>query len=77
MSKLKNLFFSALVFLLLLNAKSYSEVVDKIEVQGNERISLETIVVFGDIALGKNYEEPDINLLIKKLYETTFFKYLC
>ena len=30
-------------------------------------------MIFGDIALGKNYEIPDVNLLIKKLHETTFF----
>ena len=29
-----------------------SEIVNKIEVVGNERISVETIAVFGDIALG-------------------------
>ena len=55
------------------SVKSYSEVVDKVEIEGNERISLETIIVFGDIAIGKDYEASDINLLIKKLYETTFF----
>ena len=47
--------------------------VKKVEIKGNERISLETIVIFGDIAIDKDYESSDINLLIKKLYETTFF----
>ena len=44
-----------------------SEVINKIEVIGNERISLETIVVFGDISIGKDYDTSDVNLLIKKL----------
>ena len=53
---------------------SYSEVVKKIEVKGNERISLKTIIDFWRyFELGKNYEISDVNLLIKKLYETTFF----
>jgi outer membrane protein assembly factor BamA len=30
-------------------------------------------VVFGDIEIGANYEQKDISLLIKKLYETNFF----
>ena len=30
-------------------------------------------MIFGDITLGKNYQKSDINLLIKKLYETNFF----
>ena len=57
----------------LLSVKSYSEVVDKVDVQGNERISLETIIIFGDITIGKNYEKSDISQLIKKLYDTSFF----
>ena len=51
-----------------------AEVVKKIEITGNERISKETIVIFGDISLGADYQKKDINLLIKKLYETQFFE---
>ena len=43
------------------------------EVRQNKRISPETIIIFGDIAIGKNYEESDISLLIKKLYDTSYF----
>ena len=46
--------------------------VDKITIQGNKSISNETIKVFGDVKKG-DYSERDINLLIKKLYETGFF----
>ena len=69
----RKIFILTILFFAFLSVKSYSEVVDKIEIKGNERISTETIIIFGDIALGKNYEIPDVNLLIKKLYETTFF----
>ena len=30
-------------------------------------------MVFGDVSIGKNYERSDVNLLIKKLYESNFF----
>jgi len=73
MTFLKNIFLSTALFLFFFNNNSYSEVINKIDVTGNERISLETIVVFGDVALGKDYSTSDVNLLIKKLYETTFF----
>ena len=66
-------FILAILFFAFLSVKSYSEIVEKIEIKGNERISNETIIVFGDIAKGKNYEKSDVNSLIKKLYETTFF----
>ena len=59
--------------LFFFNTNSYSEVINKIDVIGNERISLETIVVFGDISIGKDYDVSDVNILIKKLYDTTFF----
>ena len=65
------LFFSA-----LFNLKLYAEVVKKIEIQGNERISSETIILFGDISTDKDYNSSDINNLIKKLYETSFFSNL-
>tara|TARA_Y100000590_G_scaffold70869_1_gene77656 strand:+ start:11082 stop:13325 length:2244 start_codon:yes stop_codon:yes gene_type:complete len=65
------------VFIILLflvfTPNSFSEVIKKVEVKGNQRISNETIVIFGDITLGKNYEASDVNQLIKKLYDTTFF----
>ena len=73
MKNFKKIFVSIVLLLSFLNANSYSEVVKKIEIIGNERISNETIAIFGDVAIGKNYEISDVNSLIKKLYETTFF----
>ena len=73
MLNFKKIFVSIVLCLTLFNTNSYSEIVEKIEIKGNERISEETIMIFGDIAVGKNYETSDVNMLIKKLYETTFF----
>ena len=73
MGNLRKIFFILTLLFLSFSFKANSEVVNKVDIIGNERISLETIVVFGDITIGKNYESSDINLLIKKLYETTFF----
>ena len=64
---------SIFLFIIFFTNNSFAEVVNKIEVNGNNRISKETIMVFGDIAIGKNYESSDVNLLIKKLYESDFF----
>ena len=73
MGNLKKILFALTLLFLSFSFKANSEVVNKVDIIGNERISLETIVVFGDIKIGDNYESLDINLLIKKLYETTFF----
>ena len=67
------IFFVFSLFFLSFSFKSSAEVVNKVEIQGNERITKETIIIYGDIKIGSDYETSDLNLLIKKLYETTFF----
>ena len=74
MSNFKKIFAAIILFFILSSVNSYSEIVNKIEVKGNDRISLETIVIFGDISIGEDYDRSDINLIIKKLYESTFFQ---
>ena len=51
-----------------------AEVVQRIEVKGNDRFSKETIVVYGEITLEKNYSALDLNKVLKNLYETNFFE---
>jgi len=69
----KKIYISVILFITIIFTTAYAEVVKDIKVKGNKRISLETILVFGDISIGKNYETEDVNTLIKKLYNTTFF----
>ena len=73
MKNYKKIFAFTIVFFSLFFTTSYSEIVKTIEIKGNERISDETVLIFGDVALGKNYEISDVNSLIQKLYETAFF----
>ena len=73
MNKLIRLIAVFFVFFGLGVSNLYSEIVNKVQIEGNERVTKETIVIFGDIKIGSNYESNDINLLIKKLYETKFF----
>ncbi|MDC0447571.1 outer membrane protein assembly factor BamA, partial [Pelagibacteraceae bacterium] len=51
-----------------------AEVVNKFNIQGNERISSETIKIYGDLKENKNYSESDLNKILKDLYETEFFE---
>ncbi len=68
MNKTKKIFFASILLFLSLSVNSNSEIINKIAVNGNDRITLETIVIFGDIELGENYEADDINLIIKKTF---------
>ena len=54
--------------------KSSAEVINEIKVINNERISKETILVFSDIQLGKDYSENDLNIILNDLFLTDFFK---
>ena len=69
MSSFKKIFVLVVFYFIFFNINSYSEIVNKVEVKGNKRISSETIMVFGDISIGKDYLSSDVNLLIKKLYD--------
>ena len=70
---LKSVFF---IFLLsIINIKSaYSEIVNKIDIVGNERLAKETIVLFSEIKVGDNIISSDLNDAFKKLFETDYFK---
>ena len=57
----------------LINSNASAEILKKIEIFGNKRISNETIKVYGDIQTNKNYQQDEINDVIKKLYNTNFF----
>ena len=66
--------FFILLFLALFN-NSFAETVNKIEINGNKRVSDETIKVYGQIKpLNSNFTDSDINNIIVNLYKTNFFK---
>ena len=61
-------------YILILANHSYANEVDKIEIEGNVRISDETIKLFGDIDINKSYDNLELNKIIKNLYKTNFFE---
>ena len=65
--------FIVLIFFLTIKI-SYSEIINKIEIIGNERISDQTILMFSKIKIGNNLEKDEINNVLKFLYDTNFFK---
>ena len=70
---MKNFLYSLFVFAFIFTENLKADVLKKIEISGNSRISSETIKVYGDIELNKDYSNDDINIIIKKLYDTKFF----
>ena len=68
-------FFIKIIFLIFLfTVNSYSLIVSSVEITGNKRLSKESIILFGNITVDKNYSNEDLNIILKDLYQTDFFK---
>jgi outer membrane protein insertion porin family len=63
-----------LIYLLFLNLNVSAEIVKKIKITGNERISKETIQVYGEVKLNEDYSSFDLGKILKNLYGTDFFE---
>ena len=63
-----------IIFFFCLTFSVYSKNYEKIIINGNERISNETIIVFSEISNDKSLDENSINQILRKLYNTGFFK---
>ena len=52
----------------------FGEVVNDFKIEGNNRVSENTIIVFSDLKKGKDVSSSDLNESLKKLYDTNFFE---
>ena len=66
--------FYFLLFLLFLIKNSFSEIIKDIKINGNDRISSETIKTFSNISINENIENENLDLILKDLYNTNFFE---
>ena len=63
-----------ILFFYILGTPSFSEIIKKIDISGNDRVADETILMFSKINLGDDIDNNNINDLLKRLYDTNFFK---
>ena len=73
----KNFFLNiAFIFfsLILINSYAYSNIIKKIEVYGNDRISNNTISMFSGVGVDDVINEQISNSIVNNLYETGFFE---
>lgn len=71
---LMRIYITIFLFLFLKFASANAEIVKSISVNGNERITDETVIIFTYINVGDDLKINDLNEIIEKLYETDFFK---
>ena len=71
---MRKIFLKSLIFFCFVISSTQAEIVNKVVITGNERVSDETIKIYGKINLGKDYSESDLNSILKNLYKTNFFE---
>ena len=65
---------ASLLFLFFISNQINAEIVNNLKINGNKRVSDETIKIYGEIEIGKDYSEGDLDLVLKNLYSTNFFE---
>ena len=60
--------------LFFISSLSIAQTISEIKVDGNKRISKESIIIFGDIDFNKSYNDDDLDMVLKNIYETNFFE---
>ncbi len=66
--------FYLIIFLLASLSTTKAEIIKKITVTGNDRISVETILLFSEAKIDQNINNDSLNSILKNLYETNFFR---
>ena len=70
MVKIFRYLFVFIILSLPLNANN----IEKVIINGNKRVSDETVKIYGEIKNFNNYSEKNANQILKNLYETGFFE---
>tara|TARA_B110000305_G_scaffold227218_1_gene275663 strand:+ start:1293 stop:3548 length:2256 start_codon:yes stop_codon:yes gene_type:complete len=64
-----------IIFFVFLNINFvFAKTFENIKITGNKRVSLNSIIVLGDIDTKGDYTDRELSQIIKKLYETDFFE---
>ena len=60
-------------FILCISTNAYSEIVNSLKIEGNDRVSKETIKMFSGISLNEDITKNKINDVLKNIYNSNFF----
>ena len=74
MRRLNFKYFIISLFYIFFISPSHSQIVKKIDVIGNQRISEQTIIMFSSVSIPENITQSKLNNILKELYETNYFK---
>ena len=73
-----NLNLIKLIFFIIIQIFNFnfanSEIVKKIIISGNDRVSNETVIMFSNIEIGSELNDQNLNIALKEIYSTNYFK---
>ena len=73
-----NLYAIKLIFFIIIQIFNFnfanSEIVKKIIISGNDRVSNETVIMFSNIEIGSELNDQNLNIALKEIYSTNYFK---
>ena len=67
-------FINLIILFFFLSTFANAEIVKNIQINGNKKLSDETIKIYGDIKVNENYNEKKLNDILNNLYKTNFFE---
>ena len=65
---------SLIIFFIFFCFNAYSKNVEKITVEGNDRVSDQTIIMFSNVKIQDEMNSNNLNNVLKNIYESNFFK---
>ena len=71
---MRNFLLRTFIFILIFINSASAEVINKIDISGNQRISDETIIIFSELNINEEVSKLKLDRVIKNLYKTNFFK---
>ena len=51
-----------------------SEIIKKFEINGNDRVSNQTIIIFSNLKIGDYVNQNNLNNALKEIFSTNYFK---
>ena len=69
-----SIYFKFLIIYFFFYTNSYSQIINKIIINGNDRISNETIKMFSKFDINDEINNNELNSILKNLYNTNYFK---
>ena len=65
--------FKSILIVFIITISANSEIIKEIKINGNKRVSSETIKIFSEIEVNSDLSVNQLNDVVKKLYSTNFF----